>query len=46
MAMADVGKYAWRYQLGSAFLPAVPMTIGTSFSHSDLIHPLPELTLS
>jgi hypothetical protein len=28
--MVDVGKYAWRYQLGSAFLPAVPMTIGAS----------------
>jgi hypothetical protein len=30
MAMADVGRYAWRYQLGSAFLPAIPMTIGVS----------------
>ncbi|CAG8954491.1 hypothetical protein HYFRA_00004404 [Hymenoscyphus fraxineus] len=25
LAMVNVGKYAWRYQLGSAFIPAVPL---------------------
>jgi hypothetical protein len=27
LAMVNVGKYAWRYQLGSAFIPAVPLIL-------------------
>ena len=27
LAMVNVGKYAWRYQLGSAFIPAIPLLI-------------------
>ncbi|KAH6662990.1 hypothetical protein B0J14DRAFT_570681 [Halenospora varia] len=27
LAMVNVGKYAWRYQLGSAFIPAVPLLL-------------------
>ena len=29
--MQNVGRIAWRLQLGSAFIPAVPMTIGIYF---------------
>jgi hypothetical protein len=28
----DVGKIAWRLQLGSAFIPAVPLAIGIWFT--------------
>ncbi|KAL1753722.1 hypothetical protein FB107DRAFT_249987 [Schizophyllum commune] len=31
LAMQNVGRIAWRLQLGSAFIPAVPMTIGIYF---------------
>lgn len=27
LAMVNVGKYAWRYQLGSALIPAIPLLI-------------------
>ena len=28
LALHDVGKIAWRLQLGSAFIPAVPLLLG------------------
>lgn len=31
LALKDVGSIAWRLQLGSAFLPAVPLVIGIYF---------------
>lgn len=31
LAFKDLGKIAWRIQLGSAFLPAVPLLIGVYF---------------
>jgi len=31
LAVKDVGKIAWRLQLGSAFIPAVPLVIGIFF---------------
>lgn len=31
LAVKDVGKIAWRLQLGSAFIPAVPLVIGIYF---------------
>lgn len=31
LAMYSVGKLAWRLQLGSAFIPAVPLVIGIYF---------------
>jgi len=31
LAVADVGRIAWRLQLGSAFIPAVPLAIGIYF---------------
>lgn len=31
LAVADVGRIAWRLQLGSAFIPAVPLLIGIYF---------------
>ncbi len=31
LAVAKVGKIAWRLQLGSAFIPAVPLLIGVYF---------------
>jgi len=31
LAMYQVGKIAWRLQLGSAFIPAVPLLIGIYF---------------
>lgn len=31
LAMNDLGAIAWRLQLGSAFIPAVPMTLGIYF---------------
>ncbi|KAF2099368.1 MFS transporter [Rhizodiscina lignyota] len=31
LAVKDVGKIAWRLQLGSAFIPAVPLLIGIYF---------------
>lgn len=31
LAMANVGKVAWRLQLGSAFIPAVPLLLGIYF---------------
>ena len=31
LALYQVGKIAWRLQLGSAFLPAVPLVIGVYF---------------
>ena len=31
LAVKDVGKIAWRLQLGSAFMPAVPLVIGIYF---------------
>lgn len=31
LAVKDVGKNAWRLQLGSAFIPAVPLLIGIYF---------------
>jgi hypothetical protein len=31
VAVADVGKIAWRLQLGSAFIPALPLAIGIYF---------------
>ena len=30
-AVKDTGARAWRYQLGSAFIPAVPLTFGVFF---------------
>lgn len=32
LAVANVGNIAWRLQIGSAFVPAVPLVIGTFFS--------------
>ena len=31
LAVKDVGKIAWRLQLGSAFIPAIPLVIGIYF---------------
>lgn len=31
LAVYDVGRLAWRLQLGSAFIPAVPLVIGIYF---------------
>lgn len=31
LAVKDVGRIAWRLQLGSAFIPAVPLVIGIYF---------------
>lgn len=31
LAVNEVGTIAWRLQIGSAFLPAVPLTIGIYF---------------
>ena len=31
LAVKDVGPIAWRLQLGSAFIPAVPLVIGIYF---------------
>lgn len=31
LAVYDVGAIAWRLQLGSAFIPAVPLVIGVFF---------------
>jgi hypothetical protein len=31
LAVKDVGKIAWRLQLGSAFIPAVPLLMGIYF---------------
>lgn len=31
LAVKDVGAIAWRLQLGSAFIPAVPLVIGIYF---------------
>ncbi|KAJ5752042.1 hypothetical protein N7520_008959 [Penicillium odoratum] len=31
LAVADTGKLSWRLQLGSAFIPAVPLVIGVWF---------------
>ena len=31
LAVADVGPIAWRLQLGSAFIPAIPLLIGIFF---------------
>ncbi|KAF9559864.1 hypothetical protein CPC08DRAFT_742953 [Agrocybe pediades] len=31
LAVADVGRIAWRLQLGSAFIPAIPLAIGIYF---------------
>ena len=31
LAMYQIGKIAWRLQLGSAFIPAVPLLIGIYF---------------
>lgn len=31
LAVKDVGTIAWRLQLGSAFIPAVPLVIGIYF---------------
>lgn len=31
LAVKDVGNIAWRLQLGSAFIPAVPLLIGIYF---------------
>lgn len=31
LAVKDVGKIAWRLQLGSAFIPAVPLVLGIFF---------------
>ncbi|KAI5858782.1 hypothetical protein BZA05DRAFT_382426 [Tricharina praecox] len=31
LAVFDVGKIAWRLQIGSAFIPAIPLTVGIYF---------------
>ena len=31
LAVKDVGSIAWRLQLGSAFIPAVPLVLGVWF---------------
>jgi hypothetical protein len=31
LAVNDVGRIAWRLQIGSAFLPAIPLVIGIYF---------------
>ena len=31
LALQGVGSIAWRLELGSAFLPAVPLTLGIYF---------------
>ena len=31
LAVYDVGKIAWRLQIGSAFIPAVPLILGIYF---------------
>ena len=31
LAVYNVGKIAWRLQIGSAFIPAVPLAIGIFF---------------
>lgn len=31
LAVKDLGKIAWRLQLGSAFIPAVPLVLGVYF---------------
>lgn len=31
LAVKDTGRYSWRLQLGSAFIPAVPLVIGVYF---------------
>lgn len=31
LVFADVGKYAWRFQFGSAFVPAIPLILGIWF---------------
>lgn len=31
LAVADIGKNAWRLQLGSAFIPALPLAFGIYF---------------
>jgi hypothetical protein len=33
----DVGKNAWRLQLGSAFIPAVPLAVGIWFTPGEHI---------
>lgn len=32
LAVKDTGKLSWRLQLGSAFIPAIPLVIGVLFS--------------
>jgi hypothetical protein len=31
LVFLDIGPLAWRFQLGSAFVPAVPLVIGVYF---------------
>lgn len=38
LVLHDVGNVAWRLQLGSAFLPAVPLVIGIYFCPGPLSH--------
>ena len=41
LALEEVGNIAWRLQIGSAFLPAVPLVIGIYFCPGTLIHSYP-----
>ena len=40
LALQGVGDIAWRLEIGSAFLPAVPLTIGIYFCPGTLLHTL------
>lgn len=39
LALKDVGNIAWRLQLGSAFLPAIPLLLGVYFCPGRLRSP-------
>jgi len=32
LAVKDTGKLSWRLQLGSAFIPAIPLVVGVLFT--------------
>jgi hypothetical protein len=40
LAVNDVGAIAWRLQIGSAFLPAIPLTVGIFFCPGTNLTPI------
>jgi hypothetical protein len=41
LAVFRVGDIAWRLQIGSAFIPAVPLAIGVYFCPGKVLVPIP-----